>query len=152
MSEENANKDEKKPEAKVEGLNIGLIVLAAIGVPLAVAGISLAIADASKNSTTTTTTSTSSESSSVRSGAKEERLEKKLSAVDALTACELYGKRNYQDFSIHMAFGRIAEESYDEDTWYMKYSVDYNGYENRAMECYVTGTSENPVVSKFLVY
>lgn len=147
MGEEKAKTDEQK----FGGLNIWLIVIISVAVLLGVAGISLAIADVSKNSTTTTT-STSSESSSVRSGAKEDRLEKKLSSVNALTACELYGEQNYQNFSIHKILGQIAEYAYDEDTWYMKYSVDYNGYENRAMECYVTGTSENPVVSKFLVY
>lgn len=147
MSEGKAKIDEQK----FGGLNIWLVVIVSVAVLLGVAGISLAIADVSKNSTTTTT-STSSESSSVRSGAKEDRLEKKLSSVNALTACELYGERNYQNFSIHKILGQIAEYAYDEDTWYMKYSVDYNGYENRAMECYVTGTSENPVVSKFLVY
>lgn len=82
----------------------------------------------------------------------EASLEEKLSIVNAMTACEQYGKQNYRNFKIHSILGKIAEYADDENTWFLKYNVDYDGYENRTMECYVTGTSAAPVVSRFLVY
>lgn len=84
--------------------------------------------------------------------AMEAKLEEKLSIVSAMTACEQYGKRNYRNFKMHSIVGKISEYASDENTWFLKYSVDYDGYKNRAMECYVTGTTAAPEVSKFLVY
>lgn len=84
--------------------------------------------------------------------AREAGLEERLSIVSAMTACEQYGKRNYRNFKMHSILGKIAEYANDDNTWFLKYYVDYDGYQNRAMECYVTGTTEHPSVSKFIVY
>ncbi len=83
---------------------------------------------------------------------REQALEEKLSIVSAMTACEMYGKSNYRNFKMHSIVGKIAESAYDDNTWYLKYYVDADGYKNKAMECYVSGTTENPSVTKFLVY
>lgn len=83
---------------------------------------------------------------------REQALEEKLSIVSAMTACEMYGKSNYRNFKMHSIVGKIAESAYDDNTWYLKYYVDANGYENKTMECYVSGTTDNPSVTNFLVY
>lgn len=83
---------------------------------------------------------------------KEELLEEKLGFVESITACELYGKRQYSDFKIHSVLGKIAQEVVDDDTWFIKYTVDANGRENLVMECSVTGTTDNPQVKNFIVY
>lgn len=83
---------------------------------------------------------------------KEELLEEKLGFVESITACELYGKRQYSDFKIHSVLGKIAQEVVDDDTWFIKYTVDANGRENLVMECSVTGTTESPQVKNFIVY
>ena len=86
---------------------------------------------------------------------KEERgrkLEEKLGIVESMTACRQYGERNYRNFKIHSVVGKIAEYASDDDTWFLKYYVDAEGYNNKTMECYVTGTSNSPVVTKFIVY
>jgi hypothetical protein len=83
---------------------------------------------------------------------RDAKLEAKLSIINATTACQEYGERNYRDFTIHLIFGKISEYASDENTWFLKYYVDTDGYENLTMECYVTGTTSNPEVSDFLVY
>ncbi|MBR2753638.1 hypothetical protein IKF28_02860 [Candidatus Saccharibacteria bacterium] len=84
--------------------------------------------------------------------AREAKLEEKLGSVEAMTACKQYGKRNYRNFKLHDITGKMAEYPSDDNTWLFKYYVDANGYKNMTMECYVTGTSENPKVSKFMIY
>ena len=84
--------------------------------------------------------------------AREKRLEEKLSIVSAMTACEQYGKSHYKNFKIHSIMGRIAERASDDNTWFLKYYVDYDGYKNKNMECYVSGTTSSPSVTKFSVY
>lgn len=84
--------------------------------------------------------------------ARQEALEAKLGIVEAMTACEQYGKQNYRDFDMHSILGKIAENASDDDTWFLKYTVDADGYEDLTMECYVTGTSDNPVVKQYNVY
>ena len=84
--------------------------------------------------------------------ARQEALESKLGIVESMTACEQYGKQNYRNFKMHSIVGKIAETVVDENTWMLKYKVDANDYKDLVMECYVTGTSESPVVTKFDVY
>lgn len=79
-------------------------------------------------------------------------LEEKLGVAEAMTACEMYGKRTHRDFDMHSVLGQIAQEAKDENTWYLKYTVDADGYEGLTMECYVTGTSAAPEVTDFTVY
>lgn len=83
---------------------------------------------------------------------KKEALETKLGSVEAMTACEQYGKRNHREFKLHSILGKITEEAKDDNTWFMKYKVDADGYENLTMECSVTGTTANPEVISFIVY
>lgn len=85
-------------------------------------------------------------------GAREEALESKLGVIEAMTACEQYGKQNYRNFKMHSVLGKIAEYASDDDTWFLKYKVDADGYEQLTMECYVTGTSDSPIVKKFTIY
>lgn len=83
---------------------------------------------------------------------KEEKLEEKLGIVNAMTACQQYGERNYKNFKMHSIIGKIAEYASDDNTWFLKYYVDANGYKNLNMECYVTGTNDNPQISGFTIY
>lgn len=83
---------------------------------------------------------------------KKAALEEKLGVAEAMTACEMYGKRTHRDFDMHSVLGQIAQEAKDENTWFLKYTVDADGYEGLTMECYVTGTSAAPEVTDFIVY
>lgn len=84
--------------------------------------------------------------------ARREQLEKKLSIVTAMSACDIYGGRNYRNFKMHSILGRIAEYMLDDDTWLLKYRVDADGYTNLVMECSVTGTNNSPVIKDFKIY
>lgn len=84
--------------------------------------------------------------------ARESALESKLGIVESMTACQQYGERNYRDFKMHSIVGKIAEYASDDDTWFLKYTADANGYKNMTMECYVTGTSSSPVIKSFNIY
>lgn len=84
--------------------------------------------------------------------AREEALEEKLGRTEAMTACMLYGERNYRNFKMHSIVGKIAEYASDDDTWFLKYTADADGYKNLTMECYVTGTSANPEITEFTIY
>jgi hypothetical protein len=83
---------------------------------------------------------------------REENLSRVLSIESAMSACELYGQQNYSSFKMHSIVGRIAEYASDDSTWFLKYYVDADGYTNKAMECYVSGTTSSPVVTRYLVY
>lgn len=83
---------------------------------------------------------------------REEALEKKLGIAESMTACQQYGNRNYRDFKMHSILGKIAEYASDDDTWFLKYKVDANGYSDLTMECSVTGSSQSPVVKSFTIY
>lgn len=83
---------------------------------------------------------------------REEALEKKLGIVESMTACQQYGERNYSGFKMHSILGKIAEYASDDDTWFLKYTVDADGRKNMTMECSVTGTSANPAVKSFMIY
>lgn len=84
--------------------------------------------------------------------ARDAALEAKLGIVESMTACQQYGKANYSGFNMHSVAGKIAEYAKDDNTWFLKYKVDANGYENLTMECSVTGTTASPVVESFVVY
>ena len=83
---------------------------------------------------------------------REENLSRVLSIESAMSACELYGQQNYSGFKMHSIVGKIAEYASDDSTWFLKYYVDADGYTNKAMECYVSGTTSSPVVTRYLVY
>lgn len=83
-------------------------------------------------------------------------LKKKLDPDVATMALEKYGEKRYRKFKLHIAFGTIAEEPKDENTWLLKYNVtvvDYFGNKSdTTVEAYVTGTTSNPEISYFHVY
>ena len=83
---------------------------------------------------------------------REETLESKLSDIEAMTACDQYGKQNYRNFKLHSIVGEIAKYASDDDTWFFKYKVDADGHEQLTMECYVTGTTDNPIIKEFNIY
>lgn len=83
---------------------------------------------------------------------RESNLESRLSIVSAMSACDLYGQAHYKNFKLHGVLGKIAEYASDDNTWFLKYYVDANGYSNKNMECYVSGTTNSPAVTKFVIY
>lgn len=85
--------------------------------------------------------------------ATKQQLEDKLGVVDSWYAVQSYGKGVYgSDFKVHFIIGAIAEEAWDEDTWFLKAECDVHGESGYMVEAKVTGTSDNPVVVDFFVY
>lgn len=139
----------EKNENKIDPFHIASIVC--ICIAFGIAAIFLITQIAGNHTTITNTNSSSSSSTTTTSGSKEAILENKLGSTEALSACQIYGERNYRNFKIHMITGKIIERAEDSSTWLFKYSAEADGYEKN-MECYVTGTSSNPVVTKFYLY
>jgi hypothetical protein len=84
-------------------------------------------------------------------------LESKLDPSVAWGTCTLYGESQYPyGFKIQIATGMLAEEPYDDNTWFLKATcVVTNAYgtkQNATVECRVSGTTANPVVDYFVVY
>ena len=85
------------------------------------------------------------------------KLEEKFDPSVALSALEMYGKEQYPyGFRIHMIIGRLGEEVYDEDTWFMKYKAKYKDWTGQWIECTcegkIKGPESNPQVYDFMVY
>lgn len=88
---------------------------------------------------------------------KKEALNKKVDLTSAWVAAEQYGEAQYPyGFDLHSAFGVLAEEPSDENTWYLKASCDvtnqYGAEAEMVCEAYVTGTTDSPTVVNFIVY
>lgn len=90
---------------------------------------------------------------------REKALEAKLSTNAALSACRAYGKEQYPyGFKTHDILGVIQNFTpSDDNTWFYKATVDVtNAFgataKDQTYECYVTGTTDNPVVTEFNVY
>lgn len=80
-------------------------------------------------------------------------LDAKLDSIDAWQAVQRYGKDMYgPDFKVHYIIGRLAEEPWDEDTWFLKAECDVYGNSGYTVEAKVTGTTDSPVVFDFNVY
>ena len=80
-------------------------------------------------------------------------LDEKLDSVEAWQAVQRYGKDVVgSKFKVHYILGRLAEEPWDEDTWFLKAECDVDGQSGYTVEAKVTGTSNNPVVIDFNVY
>lgn len=89
--------------------------------------------------------------------ATRETLENKLSAGAAWDVTEAYGKSQYSyGFKLHYIMGKLAEEAVDENTWFLKASCtvtnEYNAKLEATCEATVTGTSDNPQITNFIVY
>lgn len=82
-------------------------------------------------------------------------LTSKLEEVAAWKAVQEYGLTQYSDFKVHYLTGKLANEPKDENTWFLKASVTYkNELGNKiksTCEAEVTGTTNNPQVTYFLV-
>ena len=85
--------------------------------------------------------------------AMRENLEEKLEVYRCWKAVQRYGESAYgSDFKVHDWVGVLAEEAWDEDTWFLKAECDVYGQSGYTVEAKVTGTSDNPVVIEFNVY
>ncbi len=86
---------------------------------------------------------------------QKEQLEAKLDPITAWVAAERYGKRKYGSFTLHYIMGCLAEEPWDDDTWYLKADCDYTMFGDKlkgTCEAKVTGTEDNPQIVDFVVY
>jgi len=78
-------------------------------------------------------------------------------SATAGTACEQYGSNQYPyGFKSHYILGVIGEEQRPDGTYFIKTEATvtntFNAEGSFVMECVVSGTGDNPVVSSFLVY
>lgn len=84
-------------------------------------------------------------------------LESKLDPSSAWQAVEKYGDMQYPyGFKLHWMMGQLAQEPKDENTWFLKATVtvknQYGTKLDTVCEAYVSGTTDNPQVTEFLVY
>lgn len=84
-------------------------------------------------------------------------LKEKLDATAAWIAAEKYGEQEYPyGFELKYILGKIAEDPLDENTWSLKAECkvtnEFNASLKMTCEAYVTGTTENPEITKFEVY
>ncbi len=84
-------------------------------------------------------------------------LEDKFDPLYAVSAVEQYGKKMYPyGFALHQMTGVLAEEPYDENTWFIKYKCWYKDMFGNKIEteceAKVTGSESNPEVYDFYVY
>lgn len=85
------------------------------------------------------------------------QLEAKLDPIDAWEAAQSYGKKQYPyGFKLHYLVGRLAERPEDDNTWFLKATCtienEYGNKYDANCEAKVTGTTDNPVVTYFVVY
>lgn len=86
-----------------------------------------------------------------------ESLTEKLTPSIAWGTFDLYGEQEYPyGFDLHIVTGMLAETPKDENTWFLKATCTIenafgNQYDTEA-ECEVTGTNDNPKVTRFYVY
>lgn len=86
-----------------------------------------------------------------------EALAGKLDPGASWTAAEDYGEIQFPyGFELHYLTGKIAEEAYDEDTWFLKAECTYTNESGAEVdgtcEAKVTGTTDSPEVIEFTVY
>ena len=84
-------------------------------------------------------------------------LENKLSKTDAFIAMEQYGKQQFPKFDLKWMGNELAARAEDDSTWFLKTYCNYTdayGVERKGVEveAYVSGTVDNPVITKFYVY
>lgn len=95
--------------------------------------------------------------SNLEAAGAEDALSAKLDTGAAWTAVEDYGEVQYPyGFELHYLMGKIAEEAYDENTWFLKAEctvTNESGAEvEGTCEAKVTGTTDAPQVTEFTVY
>lgn len=88
---------------------------------------------------------------------QKDALSEKLSTGAAWVAAENYGESQYPyGFELHYFLGKIAEEPYDENTWFLKAECtltnQYDAEAEGTCEVTVTGTDDAPQITSFLVY
>lgn len=88
---------------------------------------------------------------------QQQQLEAKLDPSVAWGSVEVYGKNQYPyGFKLHLLTGMLAERPEDDNTWFLKCKCTIeNAYGNKmdaTCEAKVTGTTDNPVVTYFVVY
>ena len=86
-----------------------------------------------------------------------EEIEEKLSLSKCWVAAEDYGEEMYPyGFELHYIMGKIAEELYDDNTWFLKAECtitnEYNAEYESVCEIKVTGTTDSPQIAEFIVY
>ena len=79
-----------------------------------------------------------------------------FSATYAQTACDREGKNRFPyGFKAHWITDKL-NESWNDGTWFLKVGATvtnaYSAKRDLTVECYVKGTADNPVVTKFLAY
>ncbi len=84
-------------------------------------------------------------------------LSEKLSTGAAWVAAENYGESQYPyGFELHYLMGKLAEEPYDENTWFLKAECtvtnEFGAEAEGTCEATVTGTEDAPQVTSFNVY
>lgn len=95
--------------------------------------------------------------SDLQAQAKVEALKEKLSPSSCWVAAENYGEEMYPyGFELHYFMGKIAEEPYDDNTWFLKAECtitnEYNTEYESVCEIKVTGTTDSPQIAEFIVY
>lgn len=95
--------------------------------------------------------------SNLEAAGAEDALSAKLDTGASWTAVENYGETQYPyGFELHYLMGKIAEEAYDENTWFLKAEctvTNESGAEvEGTCEAKVTGTTDSPQVTEFTVY
>lgn len=114
--------------------------------------------DASKKTATLYVLSSEAAEAGREAESVRDALTEKLDPSFAWTAAEQYGKEQYPyGFKLKNSMGMIAEEPYDENTWFLKATCDvtnvYGAKEkNLTCEALVTGTTDDPQVIEFYVY
>lgn len=84
-------------------------------------------------------------------------LNEKLPSSACWVAAENYGESQYPyGFELHYFMGKIAEEAYDENTWFLKAECTvtnmFGAEADGICEVMVTGTEDAPQVTSFNVY
>lgn len=95
--------------------------------------------------------------SNLEAAGAEDTLSAKLDTGASWTAVEDYGEVQYPyGFELHYLMGKIAEEAYDENTWFLKAECTVTNESGAKVEgtceAKVTGTTDAPQVTEFTVY
>jgi len=90
--------------------------------------------------------------------ATKKALEAKLSPPHAWTTVQAYGKAQFPNgFKLHYTKDKLAETAENKNTWFLKATCDVTDdfgktHKGKVCEARVTGTTDNPKVTYFIVY
>ena len=84
-------------------------------------------------------------------------LNEKLPSSACWIAAKNYGEAQYPyGFKLHYLMGKLAEEAYDENTWFLKAECTvtnaFGAEADGTCEIYVAGTKDAPQITSFSVY